>query len=127
MARESYVRRIFKVGPYEITVGLELRPDDDLRELRAALKYRMYRVCGQTAWRHAAAEFDEQASPLSNTKLVWRHDDDAAAAAFEGVLLRYWPDRAYFIEVGGDEDDSWVQVYDPRNFVKERCTCACKT
>lgn len=102
MAREAYVRCTYHVRGREVTVGLELRPGDNLVSLRAALKVRLAR----------------QASLLCDVD-----EDELVAEAVEGVLWLRWPDRAYFIEVG-DEADTWIQVFDPKSFVKERCCCA---
>lgn len=101
MAREAYVRVTYRIRGREVTVGVELRPDDDLVPLRAAIKTRL---------------------ALQATLLTHDITDDLLAESVEGVLWLRFPDRAYFIEVG-DPDDAWVQVYDPRNFVKERCPC----
>lgn len=108
MAREAYVRYTYRIVGWEVTVGLEFRRGDSLDGLRAALKFRIAKQVALLAVQDPDA------------------GDDAVAEALEGVLMLRWPDRAYFIEVG-PPDDSWIQVYDPKNFVKERCTCACAT
>lgn len=42
---------------------------------------------------------------------------DDCAYAIEKALTVHWPDRAYFIEVG-DERNGWVQIFDPKGFVR---------
>lgn len=60
------------------------------REAYAALKFRVARTLQHTA------------------------EDDwlLNALAVENTLKAHWPDRAYFIEVG-DEDEGWVQLFQP--------------
>ena len=50
-------------------------------------------------------------------------DHEAAVRYAEKIIQRNWPDRAYFIET--DRDDMGVQVYNPKGFVKTKCTCPC--
>ena len=39
------------------------------------------------------------------------------------LIEAQWPDRAFFIET--EHHGTGVQVYDPKDFVKERCHCPC--
>lgn len=54
--------------------------------------------------------------------VAWGHDPNYCAAfrAMEKWILAKYPGRAYFVEV---DNGTGVQVYDPRDFVKERCEC----
>lgn len=51
-------------------------------------------------------------------------DPESLVYAVSNALQKHWPYRAYFIEVG--DEDEWVQVFDPKDFVKERCDCPCR-
>ncbi len=96
--REAYVRvEAARRGPtgevaFEAVLGLEFRDGDALQRL------------------YAGALLVVQAAihdlPLSA-------DDMAIAEAVENELKVSWPDRAYFIEVGRDPHDCWVQVFQP--------------
>lgn len=91
--REIYLRVVMVREGVEYIAGLEMRPDDVMGELKVKLKVRMKAACqGLMAGR-------------------WRD----CAEAIEKSLITHWAGRAYFIEVG-NENDGWVQVYDGKDF-----------
>lgn len=102
--RESYARYSWRIIGMEISVGLQWNKGESVRAL-----WRLMR--------------DTIALSLSRTRSV---EADDMTLAVEEALRRDFPDRAYFIEVS-DGDEQWTQVYDPRDFVKERCDCPCKS
>lgn len=92
--REAYVRVVKKVDGFEVIAGLELRDDDDWLAMRLALSEEMSR----------AVEYTE--------RYLDRNDWAEYALVVETRISAHWPDRAYFIEVGKD-DDSWIQLFQP--------------
>jgi len=94
--REVYVRAVVTVGTTEIILGLEFRPGDEYKPLRAAMRFRMRRV--------------QAGYPLA--------EDDLLAELIESSVTERWPDRAYFIEVSSEPDEGWVQIFDPKGFVR---------
>lgn len=95
--REAYVRAVVKVGDIEVIAGLELRPDDNYRALRGAVRVLIFRV-------------------INNYHAMM--NDPAMAGDVETMLAAKWPDRAYFIEVSSEPDEGWVQIFDPKGFVR---------
>lgn len=103
MAIESYLRacgmylddvgRIMECHP-----GLEMREGDNLPEMNEDL---------MDMAREAAQEGYPSHEAVSGLMLSW--------------ILSNYPDRAYFVET--EMTGTGVQVYDPRDFVKERCPC----
>lgn len=92
MPREAYVRVSVMAGPVECVTGLECRDDDHLPTLYAAVK----------------------ATTVAATLDVTEADDDQVIAkAVEARIRHRWPDRFYFLEVGRDPHDCWVQVFVP--------------
>lgn len=98
-----YARCSIESNGAEYIAGVELRDDDNYVQFSRKLRGVM----------HSALYSESPVVHLS------------AAHAVEFALKSAFPERAYFIEVGNDDD--WVQVYDPRGFVKERCECRCQT
>lgn len=78
--------------------GIEVREGDDIADITRRLK-------------------------LTTGIVLWGHAPDHAAVVktLEKWFRRAFPGRAYFIET--EQDGCGVQVYDPRDFVKERCAC----
>jgi len=86
----------------EATVGIQIREDDDVDELT------------------------NYARQLAKRGLSWGYGNHVAVVGYiENTLATDYPDRAYFIET--EEAGKGVQVFDPRDFVKERCVCPCIT
>lgn len=79
----------------EYIAGLEFRPGDKMGEMRTIIKVRMTNATAKC--------------------LPGKWAD--VAHAIEKSLELHWPDRAYFIEVG-NEREGWIQVYDPRGFIR---------
>ncbi len=99
--REAYARGYAdsEVLGVEVTVGIALRPGDDIASLSRHARF--FAICGL-----GAGEGDHM-------KVV---------ARVEELLEMKYPGRSYFVET--EEDGKGVQIYDPRDFVKERCLCA---
>lgn len=89
--REAYARIVFgdPMGRAEFIAGVELRDGEHWGDLRAELVRAV-------------------------TPLITAHTGgwDLMARAIERAIVDTWPDRAYFVEVGND-DDGWVQVFQP--------------
>jgi hypothetical protein len=106
-AREAYVRATLEVqdatlGPLEIITGIEMRDDLDFEWLRDSAKLLMRHVAEATA----------RIADITRGKVAPTVPGIAADVEFQ--IKRYFPDRAYFIEVcGGTERDGWVQIYQP--------------
>lgn len=106
-AREAYVRATLEVqdatlGPLEIITGIEMRDDLDFEWLRDSAKVIMEYIAKQAA----------SITVLSKGSML--PTVPGIAASVEREIQRYFPDRAYFIEVcGGTERDGWVQIYQP--------------
>jgi hypothetical protein len=96
--REMYARGYHDAGDVEATVGIEVRPGDDVEQATIDAKDYAARGLGFGGSNH-----------------------DAVVRFIEVCVKEHYPDRAYFIET--EEAGRGVQVYDPRNFVKERCAC----
>ena len=96
-AVERYLRSTVHRQTLEIVAGLEWRDDDDFDQVRAALKCRLV----FTSARHAL------------------DGDDVVVKAVEETIRKYWPDRAFFIEVGDPDGDDWVQVFQPWGLPRE--------
>jgi hypothetical protein len=88
--RESYLRIVFHKEGAEYIAGLELRAGDQFRDLRTLLKVRL------------------TAAVLQVDHTDWAHGAEMMARK----IKECWPDRAYFIEVG-DDNQGWVQVFQP--------------
>lgn len=88
MSVERYVRASFVRDGIEYCPGIEWRDTDFYCELKTQLK----RVCANGIYRVAANFMDR-------------------ASAVEAAIKQEWPDRAYFLEVG--RDDEWVQIFQP--------------
>ncbi len=88
--REAYLRVVLNREGIEYIAGLEWREGEDLAALKAALKMRM-----------------------STATIGMQHDRwDALSLAIEKTIKKYWPDRAYFVEVG-DDAHGWIQLFQP--------------
>lgn len=98
MVRECYVRTESHHGDFGCYPGVEYRDQDDLGAMIKHLKW----AAGVVLWGHAP-------------------DHKAVAKAMEKWIKKKYPGRAYFIET--EKDNGGVQVYDPLDFVKERCVC----
>ncbi len=99
-SREAYARGYADEGDVEVTVGIELRDDDDFT--------------GETWY----------AKRLCKIALnLYSSDLQSAAAYVEGRLLVDRPGRSYFVEV--ERDGGGVQIFDPVGWLKARCTCRC--
>lgn len=94
--RESYLRVVMTREGREYIAGLEWRQPEDLVALQAALKMRM---------------------KVATTHIEYDRWDDLAMA-IEKTIKTYWPDRAYFIEVG-DDRHGWVQLFQPYGLPRE--------
>jgi hypothetical protein len=102
--REAYARGYASAPMHalEVTVGIELRDDDEPRDIISTAHAIAYNVMNETELTMA----------------------ERAGSAIRRIEECYGSERrAYFVEV--EDDGRGVQVYDPRDFVKERCTCAC--
>lgn len=100
MAVERYARSAYedKELGVECTVAVEFRDGDDVDLLT------------------------HNVQDMARDALFFGGGNHKQVCAFaESVIQHYYPDRAYFIET--DEDGRGVQVYDPKDFVKERCRC----
>jgi hypothetical protein len=84
--REAYVRAALEHRRVEYIAGVEWREGDDLISLSAEV-----RDCTLEGSHHTMSFMD-------------------SALAIERCIKEWWPDRAYFIEVG---NDTWVQLYQP--------------
>lgn len=93
--REIYLRVVQIREGVEYIAGLEMRPDDVMGTLRATLRVRM------------------KNASIGIMPGRWRD----VAEAIEKTVVTHWPDRAYFIEVG-NENDGWVQIFDPKGYVR---------
>ena len=82
----------------ECTPGLEYRDEDDIELLTSEIG-------------DAALEALCDGQP----------DHKHVSGFVVGWILSNYPDRAYFVET--EINGRGVQVYDPKNFVKERCPC----
>lgn len=99
--RELYVRAEGTHGKFSVVPGVQFfphEPEDDVMVMYKHLKW----AAGVIAWGHAPNHI-------------------AAYKAMEKWILKKYPGRAYFVET--DQEGVGVQVYDPRDFVKERCAC----
>lgn len=98
--REAYLRIVLKVEGVEYIAGLQLLPDDGFASLKVTLKTRMI-AC---------------TTGLPSGR--WQ----PIAESIERMLIKYWPERSYFIEVGHDSH-GWVQIYDGKAFIKREAIC----
>lgn len=98
MAVERYARGEAHLRELSIHPGVEYRDGDDVDEMTHAI---------QAAGRQVL--------------LSWGGNHVEAAEEMREWIEFNYPGRAYFVET--EEDGRGVQVYDPRNFVKERCNC----
>ena len=85
--REAYVRVEVRRGGREFIPGVELRDDDDIDAMYAAVMYET--IMG----------------------IVPELDDRANARSIESRIRGRWPDRAMFLEVG--RTDRYVQIWHP--------------
>lgn len=100
-AREKYARCAVKnKDGVEFIVGLEMRPSDKWIYLRHEI-----RTAAQYAIGLTSRVMDERGV------LIIPGDYDDYAETFDAILTEKWPDRAYFIEVGVEEE--WVQIFAP--------------
>ena len=97
--REMYARGYADRGDVEVTLGIEIR-EDDVEALTIEARSFARRGLNWGGGNH-----------IEVVREIERH------------LAEFYPDRAYFIET--EEDGKGVQVFDPRDFVKERCECPC--
>jgi hypothetical protein len=99
--RECYARGEFlREDGMGATAGIEVREGDDVEELGFNIRV----TCGHALFR-------------------WGGNHIEVARHIEEWIKSTHPGRAFFVET--DEEGLGVQVFDPRDFVKERCTCAC--
>lgn len=101
MAIENYIRTEGyhfddRGQKMECIPGLEWRTGDDLGSITEDLQ-------------DSAKEFSRS------------HDHLQASGDMVGWIMSNYPDRAYFVET--EKYGCGLQVYDPRDFVKERCHC----
>ena len=100
--RGTYVR--CTVGPLsgwrEYIAGVEMRVGDDIREIRERLRLILSMAASVKYPRIVRSD-------------VPQPSDDTIAQNVENAILGVWPDRAYFLEICHDEQDGWVQVYQP--------------
>lgn len=98
--RECYIRAEGNHGNFSVVPGVQFflnESEEQINKMGQHLKW----AAGVVAWGHAPNHM-------------------AAFKAMEKWILAKYPGRAYFVET----DNGWgVQVYDPRDFVKERCAC----
>lgn len=95
-AREAYARAVYRVGACEMIAGLEIRSGDDICTIRKRLVGMM-----ALAW----ADLEELRNPSQDYEM---------AEGVERRVRTWWPDRAFFLEVGVDADrEGWVQVFQP--------------
>lgn len=84
--------------PMECNVGLEYKTGEDLKLLA------------------------DEVGEVARESLVYGGDNHHLVSGFViGWILSNYPDRAYFVET--EKEGRGVQVYDPMDFVKERCPC----
>lgn len=102
--REAYARAVVQCGPMELVGGLEYRSGDKFVWLRNEL---------HTLLCFVALGLVATGSPL---------DEESLAHAAELAVRMRWPDRAYFLEVGHDEQ-GWIQIFQPYGLPRS-CTCA---
>lgn len=98
MAIERYARGEAKVDDISCHPGVEYRDGDDVDEMTHHIQ--------------AAALFFIH---------IWHGNHVELATSMRRWIERNYPDRAYFVET--EEEGRGVQVYDPKDFVKERCPC----
>ncbi len=90
--REAYVRvTVRPTQGVECVVGLEHRPDERVLTHYALL----------------TAVVKDAVSGMDDA------EDEVLAEWIEDALRCRFPDRAFFIEVGRDPHDCWVQVFQP--------------
>lgn len=102
MALERYARAAWvdsQTG-IELHPGVEYRAGDDVEQMTVDLQFMAQRAFWATGANHVAL----------------------ADRVCQAIKYK-WPDRAFFIET--EENGRGVQVYDPKDFVKERCNCPC--
>lgn len=99
--RECYARgEFFHDNGVCATAGVEVREGDDVENIGFEIRI----TCGYAVAR-------------------WNRRHLEIARQIEEWIKEKHPGRAYFVET--DEEGKGVQVFDPRDFVKARCTCAC--
>lgn len=94
-AREAYVRGVVTCGAIEVCAGIEYRAGDRFVHLRNTVRtlvgFALLGILGSD--RHTL-------------------DEDTISLSVEAAFRHRWPDRAYFVEVGND-DEGWIQIYQP--------------
>lgn len=98
MAIERYARGEAKVGEISCHPGVEYRDGDDVDEMTHNIQ-------------DAALKFVK----------IWYGNHTKLAEVMRWWIETNYPGRAYFVET--EEEGRGVQVYDPKDFVKERCRC----
>ncbi len=96
--REAYVRVVFPEhrvdgDTVEVIAGLEWQAGESFKRLRWLLTI------------HLSNALYGRDQPPAKTV-------EECACIVEEAIKASWPERAYFIEVGRD-DDAWVQVFQP--------------
>lgn len=97
--RECYARCRFEDRGIEYIAGLELRDSDDYYELAGRLRIEVGTQTGQLD------------TYLGSARALAHDNYQLAAKQIEERLTARWPDRAYFIEVG--KEDEWIQLFQP--------------
>lgn len=104
--REKYARvALTNKNGIKFIAGLEMKPNDRWRYLRLDLRTR--------------AEYVVKLSEREGGQQIGfpdPYDYDAHAEAFSELIVSKWKDRAYFLEVGSD--DEWVQIFQPYDLPK---------
>lgn len=95
-AREKYARHRALLGGVEVIAGLEMKDAEKYSPLAKQLEDALET---QVKW------YRRDERPLVPD------DYDNLAEAVGKQIKHWWPDRAYFIEVG--EEDKWVQLFQP--------------
>lgn len=93
--REAYARSYFTHNGFEVSVGIELRPGDNVRTMGID-----GRAMAADALRHQGP------------------DDERVAMEVEAMIRRKYPSRAYFIET--ESYGSGVQVFQPYGLPRTR-------
>jgi hypothetical protein len=89
--REAYARAVVQCGQLDVVAGLEYRHGDRFVHLRDELR---------SLLRHVSMCLGDRA------------DEELLAKGVEMAIRGRWPERAYFIECGDDED-GWIQIFQP--------------
>ncbi len=85
---ERYARAYYVEDDFEVTVGVEVRPGDDIEVLGSWAKDLAY-LAVESHWKHHGK----------------------VSSYIEGSIARAYPDRAFFVET--ERDGLGVQVFQP--------------